>query len=171
MAGAPLRKLEFVLFEFSELVDVSAVVVESIGNSFNSIWAAGGATAPNLGLELLTALAGYTFVNPPFQAPGVVSHTVALSGVRYLVVGAQAPAEVGDFGPIASESFEPLFYINGLDIATTPGGTTGGGTSGGTSGGTTTGGGTSEVPEPGSAGLLAVAGLAWAAAVRSRRAR
>lgn len=112
--------LQFAVFEFDQLVDVSRVIVSGVSNSPRGIWAAGGLAAPDLdaGLE---AFGGYVLVNSPTAAgAGIQAHTVAgFTGIRFLVVGSPLSVDVGLHGEIGVDPFSN-FYINGVDLTPVP---------------------------------------------------
>jgi hypothetical protein len=121
IAGEPLPKLEFALFSFSSPVNISAVVADDVGNNARAIWAAGGSSTPNLAGGLQAAFAGFSVVNSPDVAgDGPLVHTVALTSVSYLAVGAPIPDGIGSFDPFASSGGDDHFYIARFALAPVP---------------------------------------------------
>jgi hypothetical protein len=153
LVGVPSS--EFVLFSFSQAVDVATVVVDDTSNFSRNIWAAAGNAAPDFSGGFFSAFAPYAVVNSYDDfTDGFFEHVVDFENVTYLAVGATLPESVGPIGPFDAGGSQ--FYIAEFGVsAVDQGGQNGGG-----------GGGT--VPEPSTMVMLAL-GCAAAFSRMSRR--
>ncbi len=110
---------QFALFEFSVPVSVSEAIMGTVTNYPHPFWVAGGASAPDLGTDFLSAFNGYEFRN--------VAHPdtqfAPIQGVRYLAIGAPPSRYEGmsdaAFGPLTVVG-DSQFYIDGLDFTPVP---------------------------------------------------
>jgi hypothetical protein len=114
LLGVPAS--EFVVFSFSQPVDVSTVVVDDVSNFNRDIWAAAGNTAPDFSGGFFSAFAPFTVVNSYDDATdGPFSHVLNLNDLSYLIVGATLPDAVGPVGPFDAGGSQ--FYITGFDVS------------------------------------------------------
>lgn len=165
VAGDPLPSLEFVLFEFSQPIDINSITVDDTSNFGRSIWAASGPSGPDLAQNFLDAFAGLEVVNLSDDASdGEFMHFLPNGDeISFLAVGAPIPVAVGDLGRFADGSAQ--FFISELNF--TPG--QGNGGNGDGNGGPGGPGGGVDVAEPGATGLLALGLLSAYGAARRRR--
>jgi hypothetical protein len=112
--------VQFALFRFDSPVDVVQVIVDDVSNYDRDIWAAGGNSAPDLSLDLVSAFGDFTVVNSSDDASdGPFIHTFStLQNITFLAVGTALPSTVGDLGPFAQgqPSGGSQFYINALNF-------------------------------------------------------
>lgn len=111
-----LPSIQFALFSFDTPVDITEIIVDDVSNFDRNIWAAGGATAPNLSGDLSSAFSGYTLVNSSDDSSlGPFTHTLAspMQNISYLAVGTPTTSSVGSFAGITSAD-GVQFYINSL---------------------------------------------------------
>jgi len=120
--GAP-QTFDFTVFEFSEPVTVSQIIVDDVSNFGRAIWAGGNDAAPDLTQNFLGAFAGFEFRNSVDDATdGFFTHSFSpLVGIQYLAIGAPPNAtEVGDLGPLTGRPGGQQFYIEGLNVSVVP---------------------------------------------------
>ena len=116
--------MQFALFEFSQPVDVSQIVVGNISNFGHRIFVAAGASAPDLSTDLISALSGYSIISNPLSTQGGVSNGPiynfsSLNSASFLVIGTSP--RTGDLGPILSISTGvSQFYINEIGFSAVP---------------------------------------------------
>ena len=101
---------EFIVFTFSQQVDIGSVIVDDVSNFPRAIWYGSG-TSATLSGGLSDLLDGLDFGNSADDATdGVYSHAVNLSGITTLVVGAPFRNE-NPFGIAPGRS---NFYVAGF---------------------------------------------------------
>ena len=166
VAGDPLPSLEFALFEFSQPIDLSAITVDDASNFGRSIWAATGASGPDVTQSFLDAFAGLSVVNLSDDASdGEFTHFLPDGDeTSFLAVGAPIPTAVGDLGRFADGSSQ--FFISELNFTPGEGGGGNGGGDGGSPGDSGDG---VTVAEPSGLGVIALGLLSAYGAARRRR--
>jgi len=117
------QTFDFTVFEFSQPVTVSQIIVDDVSNFGRAIWAGGNDAAPDLTQNFLGAFAGFDFRNSIDDATdGFFTHSFSpLVGIQYLAIGAPPNAtEVGDLGPLTGRAGGQQFYIEGLNVSVVP---------------------------------------------------
>ena len=101
---------DFIIFSFSQQVDIGSVVVDDVSNFSRSIWYGSGMSA-DLSGGLSGLLDGLDFGNSADDATdGVYSHAVNLSGITTLVVGAPFRTD----NPFGIATGRSNFYVAGF---------------------------------------------------------
>jgi hypothetical protein len=84
--------MQFALFEFSQSVDVSQIVLDNVSNFNHPIFVAAGSAAPDLDADLENAFTGFTILSNPLSTLnkpgfGLIYNFNALDNVSYLAIG------------------------------------------------------------------------------------
>lgn len=111
-------EIQFVLFQFDQMVDVHAIFVDDVSNISRSIFVSGGAGQPNFA-DLLGTLdfnGVQTLLDDPSDGPFIHELPIPLLGVDYLIVG--TPPR-NDYPPLETTGVNIQFYVDGIDIAQT----------------------------------------------------
>jgi len=114
--------MQFALFEFSQPVDVSQIVLGNVSNFSHPIFVAAGASAPDLSTDLISALSGYSILSNPLSTQGGVSNGqiynfTSLNSASFLVIGT-SPKD--DLGPFLADGRNSQFYINQIGFSAVP---------------------------------------------------
>ena len=116
--------MQFALFEFSQPVDVSQIVLGSISNFSHRIFVAAGDSAPDLSTDLISALSGYSILSNPLSTQGgatngLIYNFSSLNSASFLAIGTSPRS--GDLGPFLSISTGvSQFYINEIGFSAVP---------------------------------------------------
>ena len=116
--------MQFALFEFSQPVDVSQVVLGPVSNLSHPIFVAAGASAPDLSTDLISAFSGYSILSNPLNINGTESgnsliyNFSSLNSASFLAIGTPPRSDLGPFLP--SIVISSQFQINEIGFSAVP---------------------------------------------------
>ena len=109
------QTIDFIVFEFSEAVDIGSVIVDDLSNNGRSIWYVSTANTLDFSQGLASALAGLSVNNSNDDATdGLFTHPINQQSITTLVVGARFPNNT--YAGITPSSVN--FYVTGLGEVT-----------------------------------------------------
>lgn len=94
-----LSKFNFAVFQFDQAVDLQTSMNTSLSNYDHDFWLASGASAPDLGLDFMSALSGFTKTvhDPTATFQGATGLETTHKNLTYLAIGAPLDPELGSF--------------------------------------------------------------------------